>query len=860
MAGCNAPGLERASVRRVEDRWWDAWWTPGAVAALALAALSPVHWLWPDRLSALEGLCASFAAGMGWGVLCLRRAGRRVAALAARSQAEGDARRAAEQEAERRRWAEAQRDELADRLREAQDFTDTILSSARVGIIVYDRDLRYRVWNRMMEELSGRPAADVLGKVGLDVFPHLREQGVDVLQRRALAGETVRSGDMRYYVEETGRKGWFTGVYSPHVNAHGEVIGVVVTIHDITERKHAEEELRKSENRLRTLIAQMPSGFALHKVVWDDDGRPIDYRFVDVNPGVEMLTGRRREELIGKTLNEALGQVSALWMNALARVALTGRPEHIESHSDILGLWVEGRVFRPEPGHVAIVLNDVTERYEAEEARRASEERLRLVVENASDVICLLDADLRIQHISPSVKRHLGYAPSELIGESVVERLVALRHREDVRRDIANMLRGERRAYPVYELVGKDGRPRFVEVSGREIRRPGHPLMFLAAARDITERMRLEEELRQAQKMEAVGVLAAGVAHDFNNLMTPILGYARLLADRLPEDDPRRGFADRILKTATRAAALPRQLLAFSRRQGMKLEPVDVNALILDMNKMLDRVIGEQIRLETRLAPESPRILADPVQVEQVLLNLVINAREAMPDGGRLTISTEPADDPGVEGPAVCLAVADTGVGMDADTMESIFEPYYTTKNMANNTGLGLAVAYGIMKQHGGVIRAESEPGKGATFRAYFPAAAEDSAEDSPAQDAASPPTGRGEGVLLVEDDDYVREFLEGTLREAGYKVIACASARQAREAFHADPARIDLLFADVMLPDAKDLAWADELAQCRPGLRIIATSGYPTEEHEGPRRRFLPKPVIAPDLLRAAREALDEE
>jgi PAS domain S-box-containing protein len=398
----------------------------------------------------------------------------------------------------------------------------------------------------------------------------------------------------------------------------------------------------------------------------------------------------------------------------------------------------------------------------------------------------------------------------------------------------------------------------------------------VVVSRDITERKQAEEEkermqaqLLQSQKMEAIGILAGGVAHDFNNLLTTIIGYSALLLRSLDDHDPLRQDVEAIIKSAQRAAALTRQLLAFSRKQPLQPQVLDLNDLVTNMRKMLERLIGEDIGLVTDLAPALGRTKADPGQIEQVIMNLAVNAREAMPDGGTLTIVTAnvtldedyckviPEARPGS---FVCLSVEDTGVGMDEEIMQHIFEPFFSTKE--HSTGLGLAVVYGIVKQHEGWIDVSSEPGHGSTFRVYLPAFHRELAEEAGEAVSLEELQGSGERILLVEDDAGVRELSTRALAESGYVVFAAASAEEALDIFEREEGQFHLVFSDVVLTDQSGLQLVDHLRARKPDLPVLLNSGYTdrkahwtTISERG--WRFLQKPYDLADLLRAVREAI---
>jgi len=390
---------------------------------------------------------------------------------------------------------------------------------------------------------------------------------------------------------------------------------------------------------------------------------------------------------------------------------------------------------------------------------------------------------------------------------------------------------------------------------------------FVAIKEDVSERHNLQQQLLQAQKMESIGRLAAGVAHDFNNLLQGILGFSDLLLKQFDAGDPRRQDVEEIRRAAQQGAQLTRQLLAFSRKQRMELQVVDINALVRGAGQMLHRLLGEDIQLELQLAPDLARCQADPQQIEQMLMNLSINGRDAMAEGGRLTVTTfnvalEERDAvrwaDARPGRYACLAVTDTGIGIARELLPQIFEPFFSTKERGKGTGLGLATVYGIARQLEGWVHVYSQPGMGSTFKVYLPALAA-GADAAAAPAARARPVevrGRGERLLLIEDEAGVRELVSRVLRENGYQVYAAADAAEARQLFARPAVAPDLVLSDVVLPDGNGVDLVQEFLNQRPGLRVIMTSGYSDERsrwnvirERG--YRFIQKPYPAGELLR---------
>ena len=518
------------------------------------------------------------------------------------------------------------------------------------------------------------------------------------------------------------------------------------------------------------------------------------------------------------------------------------------------------------------VNQDITELVRMQEALKESEERDRTLVEESFDGIFVYTGP-KITFANRRLHEMLGYAQGELEGKDHLQ-LSHPDHRKVVRERSSARLGGEevRSKYGI-SLLRKDGSSLEVEINAKGISIKGEPGIQIWV-RDISKEISLQRQLLQAQKMEAIGTLAGGVAHDFNNMLTIILGYAEILLSDMDEQDPRSEDLDKIVQTAKNGADLVKRLLTFSRKADIEFRPLELNVEIERTQKLWERTLPKMIDIRLNLEDKLAPINADPVQIDQILMNLAINARDAMPDGGKLAIETKNVtlDERYCEsqvnvrpGKYVMLSISDTGHGMDEPTRARVFDPFFTTKerDATKGTGLGLAVVHGIVDQHGGHMICESEPGKGSTFRIYFPAV--DAAESPKDSFANRLLDGRGETILMVDDEELVRDLGVRTLKRAGYKVITAANGKEALELYGKKQGKIELVILDLLMPEMGGKQCLSELLGMQPKPKVLVASGYSDDVsiEESLRlgaKGFVSKPFRLMELLQQVRRVLDEK
>jgi PAS domain S-box-containing protein len=606
-------------------------------------------------------------------------------------------------------------------------------------------------------------------------------------------------------------------------------------------------------------------------VTTDDQGR-----ITFLNPTAERLTGWRDGEARGRPLEEVLTllhQQTRQPVEAPLRQAVReGAKVPLANHTVLVSRTGEERPVDDSATPIldgglplggAMVFRDVSERYRAEQASA----RLAAIVQSAEDAIIGTTAEGVITSWNDGAERLYGFAPEEVQGWPLAV-LFPEGHRDELRRLLERVRGGERLG--AFETAGRQKDAKVVEVmmSISPVLDPeGRVTGAAAIAHDVTVARRLEHQVRHAQKMEAIGRLAGGVAHDFNNLLAVINGFTEVLLRLLPDNPRAVEHLEQILRAGERAAALTRQLLAYSRKQVLQPKVLDLNEVVEGARMMLGRVIGEDVELAAVPAPDLWRVRADPGQMDQVLMNLCVNARDAMPRGGKITLETRNVElDAAASadlfdvrpGRYVLLAVADAGAGMDEATKSHLFEPFFTTKGEGKGTGLGLATVFGIVKQTGGYVKVYSEVGHGTTFKVYLPAVEEAGGAPRPGE-----APGGTETVLLVEDEEGVRALARRLLQRGGYTVLDAADGPEALEVVSRHPMRIDLLVTDVVLPHMSGRQVAEALRQQRPDLKVLYVSGYTDDAvvRHGvlePSAAFLQKPFSMSDFGRKVREILD--
>ncbi|MCG2777425.1 MAG: PAS domain S-box protein [Desulfobacterales bacterium] len=767
------------------------------------------------------------------------------------------------------------KNQMEKKLRETEEWLYTTLKSIGDCVIATDSKGNVKFMNAVAEAVTGWKMDEVVGKPVSVVFNIINEEtgepAEDPVTKVIREGIVVGLANHTILITKDGTKIPIDDSGAPIRDDKGNLVGVVLVFKDITDRKQAEKALRESEVKYRNLSE------SLDELIYRAD--PETFVTTYVNRAVEGIYGYTVEEwLRDPTLWESTvypedkERVFA-WFTEAQRKMKSGAIEYRIIRKDKTVRWVVDRTGweKDQQGNVVSlngVLSDITERKRAEEHIT----RLSTAVEQSIDGIAIGDLKRKLTYVNDAFAQMHGYSREEMIGmkienlhdEAQMDELKsALQQLETKGSWIGEIGHGRKdgTSFPTYMTTAlmKDDE--------------GKPAGIMGIVRDITDHKKLEAQLQQAQKMEAIGTLAGGVAHDFNNLLTSILGNAELALMDLGKDNPLYESLKEIIKAGNSAASLTRQLLAFSRKQILQPVVLNLNTVTADIDKMLRRMIGEDIELKTLLEPDLGNVTSDPGQIEQVLINLAANARDAMPQGGKLTIETANVDLEedyfvnhgvvAVPGPYVMLAVSDTGCGMDKETQSRIFEPFFTTKEKGKGTGLGLSTVYGIVKQSNGYVWVYSEPGRGTTFKIYLSRVKGEAVllkkEKGPTEKLKG-----SEAVLIVEDDAALRNLAQKTLHLYGYSVLEAENGEEALRVSKEHEGPIHLMITDVVMPKMCGKETAERLQPLYPQMKVIYMSGYTDNAiaHHGvlePGLNFLEKPFTPQGLVRRVREVLDE-
>jgi PAS domain S-box-containing protein len=757
-----------------------------------------------------------------------------------------------------------QRKRAEKRLLSEKAFSDAVIESLPGIFFMQDATLKNVRWNKNAERIARYHPGKVerMGNVAEKDRSFLRQKAKEVFEKGIGQGEIelLGQGNTTHHYQLSAHR----------VELEGKLYAVGIGI-DISERKRAEDELRLSEARFSNAFEHAPIGMALVA---------LDTSFIKVNRTLCELLGYTPEELQLKTFKDVTYPDDVEASEEYAGRVLAGEvrfyqmeKRYVHKSGRLVWVWLSTTLIRDSEGkplHFISQIQDITERKRAEEDLKQAEERFSKAFRSNPEGFSISTVrEGRYLEANDAFLRMIGYERSEVIGHTSAE-LRIWEESEERSAMIAKLLdRGSIREEDV-QFRTKAGKIRQIRLSAELIQLQGE-VCLLGVSRDVTEQNLLEDQLRQAQKMEAVGRLAGGVAHDFNNLLGVIIGYSELVSSALPADSVMRKRVEAIKQAGQRAASLTTQLLAFSRKQALQPRVVNLNSVVSETEKLLRPLLGEDIECSIVLEPKLGRVKADAGQIVQVIMNLAVNARDAMPRGGKLIIETENKTVeegtlvqgiPIQPGFYVTLVIRDSGIGMDEETSARIFEPFFTTKPVGKGTGLGLATVYGIVEQSGGCIVVDTAVGEGTAFTIYFPRT--DEVAKLPALTVLAKPTPASGTVLLVEDELGLRTVVDESLRQEGYSVLLAANGMDALQVAQRYQGPIQLLITDVIMPFVSGPELAQSLRALRPETRVLYMSGYTADklaDHPtlDPDLALLQKPFKLSDLAQKVRDLLDD-
>ncbi|MBW7887221.1 MAG: PAS domain S-box protein [Bacteroidetes bacterium] len=774
-------------------------------------------------------------------------------------------------------------------LREAVQFTNEIISNAGEGIIVYDREYRYKLWNNYMERLTGIMQDSLLGKNVFEMFPHLLAEGVDKLIARALSGEVVTSEDVSHFVPGTIRSKWLSSTYAPHRNFEGKIIGVIVTLRDITDRKISEEALQESEVRFRTLFEDAKDA------VFISD--PKTGKIIDANREAELLLRRTREEIIGMHQTELhppelAEEASNIFQESLLVLEKSAVEfEILRSDGVVVPVEINASAIRLDENRIVVqgIFRDITERKKAEQELREKEERYRAFVEQSSEGIYRTAFDQPIPttlEIDEQIRLMYKYSYiaecnvvfAKMYGVETIQEVIGTRVSslllEDDQGNLDFMRKFISNGYRIFDYESREqdkaGEPKYFLNNGIGIMEDGMWTGVWGTQRDITEKKLLEEQLIQSQKLEGIGTLAGGIAHDFNNLLSMVLGTAELIKKQIPAEGKISTYVQKIIEASQRGASISKQLLLFARPEQAELKPIVINSFVKDICEFFSHFLPKSIVVDYQIHEDHLTIMGDDGQLHQVFLNLAINARDAMQNTGTLFIGAKRKKGTEIrkfiphaeEIDYVRISISDTGIGMPDAVRRRIFEPFFSTKERGKGTGLGLSIVHGVVKLHKGLVDVKSQPNEGTTFYLYFPLVQVE--PEVPGKIPSGSTEKHFESILIVDDEEMIREILKESLEEVGYNVFSASDGYEALKIFQARSEDIHIIISDLDMPIMNGYELFRNLISIDPNVNVIISSGYLEMQarkklYDLGVREVITKPYKLEDILELLRTILNE-
>jgi len=765
----------------------------------------------------------------------------------------------------------------------------TILDNTPSIVFIKDMDGRYILFNRQWEKLFNPIGRKLHDETDYEIFPLELAEKLRANDRSVINSQTSIDFEESVHLSD-GTLHTYLSTKSPIFDDSGNIFAICGISTDITERKQAEEALQESEKRYRSLFENMMDGFAYCKMLFDSDGLPVDFVCLEINSAFGRLTGL--ENVAGKKVTDVfpgIKESNPELFKIFCRVALTGQPETFEFEFKPLEGWFSTSVYSSEKEYFAVVFDDITERKRAEDALRKAHDELELRVqerttelkeankalleseanyrgltESIDDLFYAMDRDMRYTYWNKASEALTGILAKDAIGKSIYE--------------IFPDVKGTKAEQFYIEVLKTQQTPRFetqFQIGGKkfifEINAYPTETGVSVISKDITEKKKLEAQLLRSQRMESIGTLAGGIAHDLNNMLTPIMLSLELLKEKF-KDEQSQKMLTILERNSQRGADLLKQVLSFARGVEGERNLLQAKHIILEIQQVAKETFPRNIEIKTDIPKDLFSIYGDATQLHQVIMNLCVNARDAMPDGGKLSISAENffidenyarMHTEAKVGPYIVITVSDTGIGIPPQILDRIFEPFFTTKKFGKGTGLGLSTAHAIVKSHGGFINVYSEVGKGTTFKVYLPGVKTEMQNVEEQQLELL--VGQGELVLVVEDENSIREVTISTLEKYGYNVLAANNGADAVALYDQNKDKIKVILMDMMMPVMDGEASIREIRKINPEVKVIVVSGLADKDKVSKLERthahiLLQKPYTANRLLKAIHEVLSEK
>ncbi len=769
---------------------------------------------------------------------------------------------------------------MEQKLIEKEMWLSTTLKSIGDAIIATDENGGIRFMNPIAEKLTGWQQEDATGLDSSEVFRIINEKTGELVENPITKAfqtrKTVALANHTLLISRDGRRTPIEDSAAPIVNEKGDVLGVVLDFRDVSEKRENERTLRNSEKKFKSIFQ------ASYDAILISD---LNGQILSCNKAAQEIFGFSEENLLGQSISLLLPSLNCYFSPNLSSLSkqkdihnLIGKALEIEGKKNdetIFPIDLSITNWETEEGQfLSFTVRDITERKNAEQALKMERDFISTVMDTDGVLVVVLDSFGNFIRGNKTWEILTGYKTENILNKKYE---LLLRSEAEIKqyREIMNKIyTGEKIGKEEIPLITKEGETRRILWSYSTIANEGGGIDFVVATgQDITDLRKAEEQLRQAQKMDAIGKLAGGIAHDFNNLLTAINGYSDLMLETMDPSEEYYEDIKEIRRAGSRAADLTRQLLAFSRRQMLNMRVLDLNESLRNIDKMLRRIIGEHISLDYVLSKELVPVKGDASQIDQIVLNLAVNARDAMPNGGKLTIETANVIlDKNYSnkhfqmrpGEYVMLAISDTGIGMSKEVQERIFEPFFTTKEVGKGTGLGLSTVYGIVKQSNGFIWVYSEEGQGTTFKIYLPKADLKEKQQSQFDEFQATYSG-SETILLVEDEKFVRDLVARILGKNGYKTVIAKDAREALQLVDEELEAFDLLLTDVVMPEISGKELEGYLREKGLKFKTLYMSGYTDKaivRHGvlNENIEFIQKPFAPGALLKKVRKILDEK